>query len=225
MSNRLVATATLIAAASVLWAPGVASAAEGDTADAAFVKTVHQGNLAGIAAGSDAGRHATTACVKDVGAVLVRDHGTLDADLRTPAGRLDVDLPSSPTAAQQRSLAAVRAKAGTADYDARWLADQEAAHTRTLALIDTVLSSGGDSDVAAAARAARPVVAAHLELVRGGTCHQGSEAGMVGTGGRGQFTARGNGLNAAGAAGLTGGILVTAVVTLWLARRRPTGFR
>ncbi|WP_329201043.1 MULTISPECIES: DUF4142 domain-containing protein [unclassified Streptomyces] len=221
MSNRLVATATLIAAASVLWAPGVASAAEGDTA---FVQRVHQDNVAAIAAGDDAQRHAATACVKDVGALLVRDHGALEADLRMRADDPDVDLASSPTAEQHRGLAAVQSAAGTSAYDARWLADQDAAHTRTLALIDKVLSSGGDADVTAAARAARRVVAADLELVRGGTCHLGSEAGMAGAGSRG-LASRRNGLNAVGAAGLTGGILATAVVTLWLARRRPTGFR
>ncbi|GHB55205.1 hypothetical protein GCM10010347_26420 [Streptomyces cirratus] len=114
MSNRLVASATLIAVASVLWAPGVASAGGRDTA---FVQTAYRGA------------------------------------------------------------------------------------------------------VAASTQAAR------LETVPGGTGHHGGEAAVTGAGGGGQFAARRNGLNAVGAAGLAGGILVTAVVTVRLARRRPTGSR
>ncbi|MGW7104324.1 DUF4142 domain-containing protein [Streptomyces sp. NPDC054838] len=221
MSNRLVAAATLIAAAAVLGVPGPASAAD---QDAAFVKAVHQGSLAEIAAGNDAQRHATTACVKEVGAVLVRDHGKLDAALKMPAGTSKADLPASPGPAQRKALADVRAKAGTAAYDSGWLAVQDAAHTRTLALIDKELSTGRDRGVVAAARAARPVVAAHLEMIRGGGCHHHEQASLVGAGG-GRSAARGTGLNALGAVGLGGGLLVTAVVTLRLARRRPTGIR
>lgn len=222
MSYRLVAAATLIAAGSVLWVPAVAAAADQDSA---FVKTAHQGNLAEIAAGNDAQKHTATACVKTVGAVLVRDHGKLDADLKALAGKLNVGLPPSPTAEQQKDLATVQAKAGTAAYDAGWLAVQDAAHVKTLALIDKEISSGSNGDVVAGARAARPLVAAHLEMVRGGTCHHDKEASMIGAGDGGRFAARGNGLNAIGAVGLAGGILVTGGVTVWLARRRPTGFR
>ncbi|WP_240508892.1 DUF4142 domain-containing protein [Streptomyces agglomeratus] len=74
--------------------------------------------------------------MKHVGAVLVRDHTKLDADVKTLAGRLNVTLPASPSAEQKKELAAVQAKDGSSAYDAAWLTTQDAAHRKTLALID-----------------------------------------------------------------------------------------
>lgn len=47
----------------------------------------------------------------------------------------------------------------------------EAGHVKTLALIDQEVKSGANAEVVAAAQAARPVVAMHLKMVEGGTCH------------------------------------------------------
>ncbi|MET9323381.1 DUF4142 domain-containing protein [Streptomyces sp. NPDC003038] len=220
MLHRLVTTTALIAAATVLSAPS-ASATEQDTA---FVKSAHQGNLAEIAAGQDAQKHATTACVKNVGGVLVRDHTKLDAGLKLLAGKLDITLPSSPTAEQQKKLAAVQMKAGTAAYDATWLADQDAAHTKTLAMIDQQISAGGNSELVAAVRAARPVVAMHHEMVRGGTCRHGKDAATISAGSGGHLAARETRINTIGTVSLAGGLL-TAGAALWLVRRRETGSR
>jgi putative membrane protein len=149
-----------------------------------FVKSIHEGNLAEIAAGNDAQQHAATTCVKTVGSVLVRDHSKLDTDLKALAGKLGTELSATPTAAQQQDLDSVRARAGTA-YDSAWLKVQDDAHVKALALIDKEISSGRSTKVRAAAKAARPVVAMHLDMVRGGTCHASKDAGTVraGTGG------------------------------------------
>ncbi len=163
MHRRLVPVA---AAAMVLSGLSMTSAyaAPVSAGDSMFVKAAHQGNLAEIAAGQDARKNATTACVKKVGAVLVRDHTKLDADVKALAAKLNVKLPGAPTPEQKKQLAAVRAKAGTPAYDKAWLKVQEAAHTATLALIDKELSVGQNAEVKAAARSARPVVAMHWAM-------------------------------------------------------------
>ncbi|MET9802814.1 DUF4142 domain-containing protein [Streptomyces sp. NPDC006368] len=140
--------------------------------DNAFLRASHQGNLAEIAAGKDAQKNATTACVKHVGGVLVRDHTKLDAATKSLADKLGVDLPVAPTPEQQETLANVMKKAGTSAYDAAWLDAQAAAHEKTLARIDHQVSHGRNAEVTAAAKAARPVVAMHLGMVRGGTCRE-----------------------------------------------------
>ncbi|MFQ6147165.1 DUF4142 domain-containing protein [Streptomyces seoulensis] len=169
--------AAVVAAASLtgLCAPQVFAAAS-DTSqdqtsqDQTFLVQVHQGNLAEIAAGKDAGTHATTACVKDVGRTLVRDHTKLDASVRKLAAETNTTLPTQPTAAQQQQLKAVQAEAGGSAYDAAWLKAQDAAHRKTLVVIDKEISQGRNSGVVAAARSARPVVAMHLDMVRDGVC-------------------------------------------------------
>ncbi|MBC2867114.1 DUF4142 domain-containing protein [Streptomyces mexicanus] len=169
--TRLCGTAAATALLALATAATPASAAPLAGQDSAFLKAVHQSNLAEIAAGQDARSHATSACVKRVADILVRDHTRLDAQGMALARSKGVSLPGTPTAAQRRQLAAVKAHQGTAAYDSAWLEAQEKGHTQTLALIDTELSKGTDAKVRAAARTARPIVAMHLQMVRGGVCH------------------------------------------------------
>ncbi|MEU5362675.1 DUF4142 domain-containing protein [Streptomyces sp. NPDC005925] len=216
---RMTSIAALVVAVSVTSvAPSVAAPVSDQ--DAMFVKAVHQGNLAEIAAGQDAQENATTSCVRRVGAVLVRDHGKLDADVKTLARKLDLTLPAGPTREQEQELAAVRAKAGSPAYDAAWLKTQDAAHTKTLAMIDHELRTGRNAEVKAAARAARPVVAMHLDMVRGGTCHDVREPATVKAGSGGQFAAASDASLTAGAVGLAGGGILAGLGAAWLIRGR-----
>jgi putative membrane protein len=226
MRTRLISLAALVVAVSAISAAPSVAATVSDQ-DAMFVKSAHQGNLAEIAAGQDAQKHATTKCVKTVGAVLVRDHGKLDADLKMLADKLNVMLPASPTEEQKRELAAVQAKAGTSEYDAAWLKTQDAAHTKTLSMIDHELKAGKNAEVMAAARAARPVVAMHLDMVRGGTCHAGKDARMVRAGSGGHLAAADGALATAELVSMAGGGLLAAggAAWFWRTRRRSAEHR
>ncbi|MFD9007090.1 DUF4142 domain-containing protein [Streptomyces sp. NPDC059582] len=166
--------ATLVAAATLagLSAPQAIAAASPTSQDRTFLVQAHQGNLAEIAAGKDAGKHATTVCVKRAGQTWVHDHTKLDASVRKLADKTHTRLPSSPSAAQQKALQAVQSKAGSSAYDEAWLKAQAAAHRKTLAAIDQEIKHGTNSGVVAAARTARPMVAMHLDMVRDGVCHQ-----------------------------------------------------
>jgi putative membrane protein len=211
-------TATLAVAGAA--APGAAWAAAPAPADTTFLRGAHQSNLAEIAAGRDAQANATTDCVRQVGAVLVRDHRKLDRQAAPVVRRLNVELPTAPAPAQRQALAAVRAKAGSSAYDAAWLAAQEKGHRQTLALIDKELSAGSDASVKALARAARPVVQMHLEMVEGGTCHAGHGASAVGAGTGGQAAAAEQRRELGGAGLLGAGALLLAGGTAILFRRR-----
>ncbi|MGW0536833.1 DUF4142 domain-containing protein [Streptomyces sp. NPDC003032] len=226
MRRRLLSAAAVAVALSGISAPYAFAAGVG-AQDEMFTKRAHQGNLAEIAAGQDAGRNATTECVKHAGGVLVRDHSKLDADLKTLAGKLNVTLPGSPSPQQKKELAAVQAKAGGPAYDAAWLTAQDAAHRKTLALIDQELKAGRNAEVKAAARAARPVVAMHLDMVSGGTCHAAKNAGTVRAGGGGHLAAAevalaGEGsLAAAGVLSVAGGLLAAGgAAWSWRTRHR-----
>ncbi|WP_051765014.1 DUF4142 domain-containing protein [Streptomyces sp. NRRL F-5135] len=166
--RRIAATATL-AALTALAAPMAAPSALAATpgpGDASFLKAIHQVNLEEIESGTNAGRDAKAACTKKVGAILVRDHTKLDIGVKELAAKLGVTLPTAPSPAQRKAIAAVQAKAGTSGYDAAWLKNEDMGHVETLKLIDREVSTGRNSQVRAAAQAARPVVARHLELIR-----------------------------------------------------------
>ncbi|MGW1728231.1 DUF4142 domain-containing protein [Streptomyces sp. NPDC002306] len=166
--------ATLVAAASLagLSAPHATAAASPTNQDHTFLVQAHQGNLAEIAAGKDAGKHAKSACVKRAGQTWVIDHIKLDASVRKLADKTHTKLPSAPSAAQQEALKAVQSKAGSSAYDQAWLKAQDGAHRKTLAAIDQEIKHGTNTGVVAAARTARPMVAMHLAMVRDGVCHQ-----------------------------------------------------
>ncbi|WP_256103281.1 DUF4142 domain-containing protein [Streptomyces sp. ODS05-4] len=156
-----------------------ARAADGSGAilDTAFLRVSHQGHLTEIAAGEDARKQASSACVRDIGAALVRDHTRMDADTRALADRLGVDLPAAPSAEQQEMLAGLMGRHGGAGYDAHWLTALTGAHEKTLTRIDAQLARGKDAQVTAAAKAVRPVVASHLDMVRGGKCRHSDGTG------------------------------------------------
>ncbi|GGR66401.1 DUF4142 domain-containing protein [Streptomyces roseolus] len=219
MRIRLISTGALVAATAFLGAPQ-AFAAEVSDQDRVFLRAAHQGNLAEVAAGEDARQHATSSCVKSVGAALVRDHGKLDADVTALAGKLGVALPDGPAPEDANKLKAVRAKAGTPAYDTAWLAVQEAAHVKTLALIDHELKAGENSEVFAAARAARPVVAMHLDMVRGGSCHAAKAPETVDAGSGGRLAASAHDRDVLAATAVASGLALAAGAGWWTVRAR-----
>ncbi|MBB0247111.1 DUF4142 domain-containing protein [Streptomyces alkaliphilus] len=151
-----------------------------DTAtDAGYLQQSRQGNLTEILAGEDALENARSECVRHVGEVLIRDHTLLDADVTTLADARGVELPDAPSPEQQRVLDEVSALAGTEEYETAWLLAQEEAHLETLDLIDTQVEYGTDEEITAAALSARPIVAMHLEMVRGGVCRAGVDPAYV----------------------------------------------
>ncbi|MFE4537296.1 DUF4142 domain-containing protein [Streptomyces scopuliridis] len=162
---RRIAAATMLAALAGLSAPAAYAAAPAAD-DASFLKAIHQSNLAEIAAGQSARKNATAACVKPVGATLVRDHTKLDVGVKALASKLHVTLSSAPSSAQTKTMTAMQANVGTSAYDTNWLTTETKSREDTLALIDRETADGSNAQVKAAARAARPVVARHLRLIR-----------------------------------------------------------
>ncbi|MEV5505683.1 DUF4142 domain-containing protein [Streptomyces orinoci] len=224
--QRVAVMAATLISASMAVSAQAASGDSGNGTDSAFLKTVHQGNLAEIEAGNDAQTNAVSACVKDVGRVLIRDHTKLDGDVMKLSKQLGVSLPAAPSAEQKQQLADIRAKAGTKSYDSAWLSAQDMNHRATLALIDQQISSGHNAQITAAAKAARPVVAMHLGLVSGGTCREQSASHAVPAGDGGMTAVTNSSQSSAitsptviGAVGL-GGALATGAVAWGVRRRR-----
>ncbi|GHF70937.1 hypothetical protein GCM10010218_60340 [Streptomyces mashuensis] len=216
------AAVTALAVATATTGPAHAESDPGVT-DGAFLKTVHQGNLAEIEAGHDAQKNGTSACVKNTGAIFVRDHTKLDGDVTALAGKLKVSLPSAPTAEQKQQLMEIRTKAGTGAYDGAWLSAQAENHRKTLGLIDQQIASGRNAQITAAAKAARPVVAMHLALVKGGVCHGQSSTRTVpaGDGGMAAGAEASGGMTGAVAGGAAvAGTLVAGATVLFVRRRR-----
>lgn len=169
--TRLCASAASAAVLGTVVAVAPAAAAPSlSGTDADFLVKAHQINLTEIAESRIAQAYGTSPCIKAVAATFVTDHRYLDAGVTSLAHRLGASLPTSPTAAQQREIADLRAKAGKPGFDQAWLKVQSAGHEMALQLIGTEVSSGRDVAVRSLARNARPVISHHLSMVKGGVC-------------------------------------------------------
>ncbi|MEV1000385.1 DUF4142 domain-containing protein [Nonomuraea sp. NPDC050202] len=133
--------------------------------DIAYLRAAHRGHLAEIEAGKAALRKSRDRDVRGIAWRLIRDHRRLDARLRGVADRLDVRIPSSPTAEQRRDLRAVLSRSGHR-FDRAWLRLQEDAHERALWLGQRELRRGHSQWVEDLARDSAPVIRHHLRMVR-----------------------------------------------------------
>jgi putative membrane protein len=206
-----VAAAGLVALAA---APALAAPSSQDTT---WMQAAHQSNLAEIAAGNAAQKSASSAQVKQLGAMFVQMHTQLDQQLTQAAQQLGVQLPSSPSATQQQQLAAVQQKSGSA-FDSAWVSQQIGSHSTTLAATQRELSSGSDSTVLQLAKTATPVVQQHLTQLRSAAGQLGIPASVNGGTG-GQAAGSGNEVTGWALAG-AGSLAVLAGAAAVVRRRR-----
>lgn len=158
--------AAIAGATALVLVVGVAPAlAAPSDADAAWLASAHQSNLAEIAAGQSAQQNAASAGVRAAAATLIEDHTTLDADLRGLATELRITLPAAATTAQVEALARVETQSGDA-YDAAWLALVIDGHAASLASVEQEAAAGSDPRVTARAAAAAPVIQRHYDHAR-----------------------------------------------------------
>ncbi|MFI7701166.1 DUF4142 domain-containing protein [Nonomuraea sp. NPDC049480] len=152
-------------------APGPASIAVSGQAlhasaqDKAYLRQAHRGHLAEIAAGRAALRKSRDRDIREIAWRLIRDHRRLDARLRDVADRLDVRLPSAPSAEQRAALRDVTARWGQR-FDRAWLRLQAESHYRSLRLVQVELRRGHSRWVEDLARDSAPVIRHHLRMVR-----------------------------------------------------------
>jgi len=203
--SRLVSAVVLTSA--VLFMSGTASAQELNSADEQFLVAAHQANLAEIAAGKTAQQKARSGDVREHGAVFIRDHTALDADVKRVAAALGVELPDAPSAEQRRQLDAVAANEGAA-FDRAWIQQQLVAHRASLALGQRELADGQNREVRGLAQAAAPVINKHLEMLRASAQERGIPSG-IGAGEGGSSPSRASLLVLLGGLALVaGGVLV-----------------
>ncbi|MEV0581976.1 DUF4142 domain-containing protein [Nonomuraea sp. NPDC050310] len=133
-------------------------------ADRDFLIKVRQAGLWEIPTGQQAQQLAASERVKDVGRHLVEDHTKLDVEVRKVAAALDVDLPSVPSADQQRWMAQLSARSGAA-YDRDFANLLRAAHGKVFAVVAQVRAGTRNAEIRKFAQRAVVVVMRHMTLL------------------------------------------------------------
>lgn len=215
--RRMIAlTGAVVASLTFAALPASAAPSEQDTQ---WMVAAHQSNLAEIAAGTVAQSRATTATVRDLGAMFVEMHTALDADLTAAAQQLGVALPPTPSAAQQQALAAVEANPGAA-FDSAWIAQQLQSHAASLANGQRELQQGSDPVVLALAQASAPVVQSHYDALVTASAQYGTPDRVeAGSGGQSTNT---NDTTTMALLLIVVGVVAVVVAGLWLVERRRT---
>lgn len=161
-SNEAVNAAQDAASAAV---GATAAATVGQVSTDAFVTNAAIGDMYEIQAGQIAQKKGQSQGVKDFGKMMVTEHTAMTNEMKpliTAAGQ------TAPTGLDERrkglidNLNAVSA----ADFDKTYLAQQKAAHSETLTLMQGYADNGDDAGLKAAAAKAVPKVQAHLDKVK-----------------------------------------------------------
>ncbi|MFI7231334.1 DUF4142 domain-containing protein [Nonomuraea angiospora] len=135
--------------------------------DKAWMRGIHEGNLAEVQAGQLAVGKGRSARIKSIGKMLVVDHTKLDTKVTDAATRLRIPLPMSPSADQRAMLAALQDSPAD-EFDQDFTAAMINAHQETLAATKFEISHGTSPTVVALARMAEPALTAHLTALRQG---------------------------------------------------------
>lgn len=147
-------------------APAAAAqaAAQPSTQDTQYLKALHQVNLAEITTGNLAQQKGQNTQVKDLGKQFVTDHTQLDQSVKSTAQQLNVQLPSEPTADQQKVISKLNNESGAA-FDKAWVTAELAGHVAAIQATQTEISQGSEQSVITLAQDALPVLQAHYDAL------------------------------------------------------------
>ncbi|MBM0226570.1 MULTISPECIES: DUF4142 domain-containing protein [Micromonospora] len=147
-------------------APAAAAqaAAQPSTQDAQYLQALHQVNLAEIVMGNVAQQKGQNQQVKDLGKQFVTDHTQLDQTVQSTAQQLNVQLPSEPTADEQKVIDRLNNLSG-AEFDKAWVTAELAGHVQAIQATQTEISQGSEQSVVQLAQDALPVLQAHYDAL------------------------------------------------------------
>jgi putative membrane protein len=163
-SSSLIATVAPAALGPAALAPAALGPAAEAMPDTAFLRAVHQANLAEIAGGGIAQERGVSPRVRALGARFVRDHTAIDTRLTAVARAADVLLPDTPSAAQL-ALTKKYQSIPAAAFDRLYLRTQLTAHNDALAAGKAELANGQDPRAKQLVTYAAPLVQAHHDAL------------------------------------------------------------
>ena len=132
--------------------------------DASFYKTLAQGGIAEVEAGTLAQQKGADPKVKDFGAMMVKDHSAANEQLKALAAGKGIDLPGSASTSQMATKAKLELLSG-GTFDKSYVEDQVKAHRDTVELLKKEIATGQDPDAKAFAQKVLPTVESHLHAI------------------------------------------------------------
>ncbi|GAC1304260.1 MAG: DUF4142 domain-containing protein [Steroidobacteraceae bacterium] len=132
-----------------------------DNPDAAFFKEAAEAGIGEVEAGNLAQQKASDPSVKELGAMMVKDHTAANDKLKALAASKKVDLPTSSGMGDMANKAKLEVLTGDT-FDHSYIKSQIKAHHEAIELFKKESMSGKDAEAKALATATLPTLHAHL---------------------------------------------------------------
>lgn len=128
-----------------------------------FLTQMAQGDIAEIELGKLAQQKGTTAAIRDFGARMVRDHTTLDNQVKQLAAQMQVTLPTSLTSNQAQQKTNLERMSGKA-FDTAYLDTMLSDHQMDVQLVQQEAESTSNPQVKTLAEQTLPILEDHLRI-------------------------------------------------------------
>lgn len=138
---------------------------EAKIANETFIRDADQIDLAEIKIGKIAEEHASSEAVKKFGERMVRDHTSMNKELRDITSKKKMDLTEALDQKHQE-LASELSKLTGAKFDMAYTKDMVAGHEKAIEQFENEAKNGQDSDVKAWAKKWLPTLQEHLKLAQ-----------------------------------------------------------
>lgn len=146
-------------------APG-ATASAAIALDADFMMKAASGGMMEVEAAKLAQKSADPT-VKEVAAMILKDHTKANDELKALAAKKDVKLPPAPIGEAKMTLDRLMAASGDGkEFDRMYLDEINIAHEKYVAMFDTQAKNGKDADVKAFAAKTLPALQLHAQMIR-----------------------------------------------------------
>jgi putative membrane protein len=138
------------------------SSAPADSATTMFMTKAASGGMMEVQLGQLAQQQGQSQRVKDFGAMMVRDHGKANDELKSLASAKNVTLSDSLTAEHKRHVTSLQNKKGTA-FDKAYMSMMVQDHQKDIQEFEKASNNLSDGEVKAFATRTLPVLKAHLD--------------------------------------------------------------
>jgi putative membrane protein len=143
----------------------VATSAIADSPDSSFIKDAAEGGMSEVELGQLAQQKATNPAVKELGAMMVRDHTAANDKLTAIAKAKQVDLPDGPSLMQKGSKAKLDMMSGDS-FDKSYVKGMIDDHKADIKEFQKEATQGKDPEVKAFAAATLPTLKHHLQAIQ-----------------------------------------------------------
>jgi putative membrane protein len=130
--------------------------------DEQFIQTAGQAGMTEVKLGELASQKASSAQVKEFGAMMVKDHGKANQELQELAGKKGVTLPSELDAKYRGKVDKLSKLSGEA-FDKEYASDMVSDHKKAVSDFEKASKSAADPDLKAWAGQTLPTLQGHLQ--------------------------------------------------------------